>query len=82
VPTVTRLRFDELAANCIPRSHAVWGRDPAAVEKIDDQLIGSIVGRWRGAASASKPLVTAPPLAEPEAEVAEIMLWTAPSYRE
>jgi uncharacterized protein len=82
VPTVTRLRFDELPPDHIPRSHAVWGRDLDAVKKIDDQLIGSIVGRWRGAASASKPLVASPPLAEPRSEADEMMLWTAPSYRE
>jgi DNA helicase HerA-like ATPase len=82
VPTVTRLRFAELPANCIPRSHAVWGREPNAAEKIDDQLIGSIVGRWRGAAPTSKPVVTSPPLAESKREVAETMMWSAPSYRE
>jgi DNA helicase HerA-like ATPase len=80
VPTVTRLRFDELPANCIPKSQAVWGRELKA-ERIDDQLIGSIVGRWRGAAPASKPLVNAPPL-EPKADGAETMLWSAPSYRD
>lgn len=82
VPTVTRLRFDELPPDCIPRSHAVGGREPNATAKIDDQLIGSIIGRWRGAASSTKPLVTSPPLAEPKPEVAETMLWSAPSYRE
>jgi uncharacterized protein len=80
VPTVTRLRFDELPPNCIPKSQAVWGRELKA-ERIDDQLIGSIVGRWRGAAPASKPLVNAPPL-EPKADAAETMLWSAPSYRD
>ena len=82
VPTVTRLRFDELPPNCIPKSHAVWGRDLDPVERIDEQLIGSIVGRWRGAAPASKPLVTSPPLAEPSPDVPETMLWSAPSHRE
>jgi DNA helicase HerA-like ATPase len=79
VPTVTRLRFDALPPHCIPRSQAVSGRDLDS-ERIDEQLIGSIVERWRGAAPASKPLVTAPPLeSRPEAEM---MLWSAPSYRE
>ena len=82
VPTVTRLRFDELPPNYIPRSHAVWGREPEAAEKIDDQLIGSIVGRWRGAASSNKPVVASPPLAETKPEVAETMMWSAPSYRD
>ncbi len=82
VPTVTRLRFDELPSNCIPRSHAIWGRELNTAEKIDDQLIGSIVGRWRGAASGTKPLVASPPLAEPKPDVAETMMWSAPSYRE
>jgi hypothetical protein len=82
VPTVTRLRFDELPPNCIPQSQAIGGRDLDSVERIDDQLIGSIVGRWRGAASTSKPLVTAPPLAEVQPDAAETMLWSAPSYRE
>jgi DNA helicase HerA-like ATPase len=81
VPTVTRLRFDELPQHCIPKSQTVWGRDLDPVEKIDDQLIGSIVGRWRGAATISKPLVTAPPLAETQ-PAAEAMLWSAPSHRE
>jgi DNA helicase HerA-like ATPase len=81
VPTVTRLRFDELPQHCIPKSQTVWGRDLDPVEKIDDQLIGSIVGRWRGAATISKPLVTAPPLAETQ-PAAETMLWSAPSHRE
>jgi uncharacterized protein len=80
VPTVTRLRFDELPPNCIPKSQAVWGRELKA-ERIDDQLIGSIVGRWRGAASTSKPLVNAPPL-EPTAAASDTMLWSAPSYRD
>ena len=82
VPTVTRLRFDELPQHCIPRSQTVWGRDLDSVERIDEQLIGSIVGRWRGAAPTSKPLVTAPPLAETKPDAAETMLWSAPSYRE
>jgi DNA helicase HerA-like ATPase len=82
VPTVTRLRFDELPPNCIPQNQAIGGRDLDSVERIDDQLIGSIVGRWRGAASTSKPLVTAPPLAEVQPDAAETMLWSAPSYRE
>jgi uncharacterized protein len=82
VPTVTRLRFDELPPNCVPRSRAVWGREPNAAEKIDDQLIGSIVGRWRGAASSSKPVITSPPVAEPKPEAAETMMWSAPSHRE
>jgi hypothetical protein len=82
VPTVTRLRFDELPPNCIPQSQAIGGRDLDSVERIDDQLIGSIVGRWRGAASTSRPLVTAPPLAEVQPDAAETMLWSAPSYRE
>ena len=80
VPTVTRLRFDELPPNCIPKSQAVWGRELKA-ERIDDQLIGSIVGRWRGAASTSKPLVNAAPL-EPTADAGDTMLWSAPSYRD
>jgi hypothetical protein len=82
VPTVTRLRFDELPAGCIPKSQAVWGRDLNPEEKIDDQLIGSIVGRWRGASPANKPVVTSPPLAEPKPGVVQTLLWSAPSFRE
>ncbi|MGA3308520.1 MAG: DUF87 domain-containing protein [Xanthobacteraceae bacterium] len=53
VPTVMRLRFDELPDHCIPKSQAVWGGNLESENRIDEQLIASVVARWRGTATTS-----------------------------
>jgi DNA helicase HerA-like ATPase len=80
VPTVTRLRFEELAEDCIPKSQAVWGGDLGSSESIDDELVAAVVARWRGTPSAGKPAL-APPLADVRLHSADAMGWSAPSYR-
>jgi len=55
VPTVMRLRFEELPDGFIPKSQAVWGGELGPGNKIDEQLIVSVIARWRGAATGSRP---------------------------
>ena len=55
VPTVMRLRFEELPACFIPRSQAVWGCGPEGGQHIDEQWVASIVARWRGTTAAANP---------------------------
>jgi DNA helicase HerA-like ATPase len=80
VPTVTRLLFEELPENCIPRSQAVWGGELDCATRIDEQSIAAIVARWRGTATTGKP-AAAPPIADARAHSRDVMSWSAPSYR-
>ncbi len=81
VPTVTRLRFEELPDDCIPRSQAVWGGDLDCAKGIDEQSIATVVARWRGTTPSSKPMPAASPLADLEARSAELVNWSAPIHR-
>jgi uncharacterized protein len=82
VPTVTRLRFEELPDNCVPRSQAVWGGDLDCPKGIDQQSIATVVARWRGTAPISKPtLAAAPPIADPQARASDLVNWSAPNHR-
>lgn len=80
VPTVTRLRFEALAEDCIPRSQAEWSGDLNRADKIDDRVITDIVARWRGTAPSAKP-VAAPPLADLDVHAGDIIGWSAPTHR-
>mgnify|MGYP001424818250 CR=1 FL=1 len=80
VPTVMRLRFEELPENCIPKSQAVWGGDLECAKGIDEQMIATVVARWRGTATSGKP-AAAPPLADVRSRSSEAVSWSAPSYR-
>jgi uncharacterized protein len=80
VPTVTRLRFEELPENCIPRSQAAWGGALDCTKGIDEQSIATIVARWRGTALSSKP-ATVPPVADLQSRSSDVMSWSAPTYR-
>jgi hypothetical protein len=55
VPTVMRLRFDELPPCFIPQSQAVWDGNLDCGGRIDEQFIASVVARWRGTAIGNKP---------------------------
>jgi uncharacterized protein len=79
VPTVTRLRFEELPEECIPRSQAVWGGDLDGAKRMDDQSIAAIVSRWRGNAAISKPATA--PVADLQSRSNDVMGWSASSYR-
>jgi hypothetical protein len=80
VPTVTRLRFEALPANCIPRSQAEWSGDLNRADKIDDRTIADVVARWRGTAPSAKP-ASAPPLADLNVHAGDFMGWSAPTHR-
>jgi uncharacterized protein len=79
VPTVTRLRFEELPEQCIPRSQAVWGGNFDDATQIDDQTIAAVVARWRGTAAINKPTPT--PVPDPKSRESELVGWSAPTYR-
>ncbi len=80
VPTVTRLRFEALPENCIPRSQAEWSGDLNRADKIDDRTIADVVARWRGTAPSAKP-AAAPPLADLTVQAGDLVGWSAPSHR-
>jgi len=80
VPTVTRLRFEQLPENCIPNSQAVWDGELDCANRIDEQSIAAIVARWRGT-TVSVKRVPAPPIAAPNAASGDVLSWSAPSYR-
>jgi DNA helicase HerA-like ATPase len=80
VSTVTRLRFESLPENCIPRSQAEWSGDLNRADKIDDRTIADVVARWRGTAPSAKP-ASAPPLADLNVHAADFVGWSAPSHR-
>ncbi len=80
VPTVTRLQFEALPENCVPRSQAEWSGDLNRADKIDDRTIAAVVARWRGTAPSAKP-VSAPPLADLNVQTGDIVGWSAPSHR-
>ncbi len=79
VPTVTRLRFEELPEQNIPRSQAIWGGDLDDAMQIDDQTIATVVARWRGAAAVNKP--TPAPMPDAKSRESELVGWSAPTYR-
>ena len=80
VSTVTRLRFEALPENCIPRSQAEWSGDLNRADKIDDRTIADVVACWRGTAPSAKP-TPAPPLADLNVDAGDIMGWSAPTHR-
>jgi uncharacterized protein len=79
VPTVTRLRFEELPEQNIPRSQAVWGGDLADANQINDQVIANVVARWRGSAPVNKPAPA--PTLDAKSRESELVGWSAPTYR-
>ena len=52
VPTVMRLRFEELPRLLHPEESSNVGRKPSG-GKIDEQLIAAVVARWRGTAMSN-----------------------------
>lgn len=80
VSTVTRLRFEALPENCIPRSQAEWSGDLNRADKIDDRTIADVVARWRGTAPSAKP-AAAPPLADLNVHGTDLVGWSAPTHR-
>jgi DNA helicase HerA-like ATPase len=80
VPTVMRLHFAELPDHCIPRSQAVWGGNLGSERTMNEELIGTVVARWRGNAATSKPVVPAPS-ADLKLRSNEAMNWSALSSR-
>jgi uncharacterized protein len=79
VPTVTRLRFEELPEQNIPRSQAVWGGDLDDANQINDQVIANVVARWRGTAPVNKPAPA--PMPDLKSRESELVGWSAPTYR-
>jgi DNA helicase HerA-like ATPase len=80
VPTVMRLRFEELPEGAIPRSQAAWGGDLASANAIDEETVAAVVARWRGSAPAAK-VVASPPIADVKLRAGEAMSWSAPNHR-
>jgi DNA helicase HerA-like ATPase len=80
VPTVMRLRFEELTEGFVPKSQAVWGGQLGPEGAIDDELIATVVARWRGIATGSKPPV-APPGSDLNFGLGEPMQWPPRSQR-
>jgi uncharacterized protein len=81
VPTVTRLRFEELPDDCIPRSQAVWGGGFACDERMSEQAIATIVARWRGTESSGKP-ASSPAIDGLQANsTGDVMSWSALAHR-
>jgi DNA helicase HerA-like ATPase len=78
VPTVTRMRFEELPEQCLPCSQAVWGGGGA--DQINDQVIANVVARWRGTAPVAKPAPA--PMPDLASRANDLVGWSAPSYRE
>jgi uncharacterized protein len=79
VPTVTRLRFEELPEQNLPRSQAVWGGDFDDADQINDQVIANVVARWRGTAAVNKPAPA--PMPDLKSRESELVGWSAPTYR-
>jgi len=81
VQTVMHLRFEELPDACIPRSQAIWGGGLDAAERLSEQAIATIVARWRGTESTSKPVVS-PAGAGLHADTSgDVMSWAALAHR-
>jgi hypothetical protein len=55
VPTVMRLRFEELPREFIPQSQAEWGGRLDTGGRIDEHVIATVVARWRGTFTAARP---------------------------
>jgi uncharacterized protein len=79
VPTLTRMRFEQLPEQCLPRSQAVWGGDLDGANQIDDQVIANVVARWRGTAAVNKPAPA--PMPDLKSRTDELVGWSAPTYR-
>jgi hypothetical protein len=77
VPTVMRLRFEELPPEFIPKSQAVWGGDLDAVQKVDQKLVASVIARWRGSARDKPP--TTKPSKPAAARANEPLSWSLPT---
>jgi DNA helicase HerA-like ATPase len=80
VPTVMRLRFEALPDCFIPKSRAVWGDEIAARSTINEQLIATVVARWRGTAPAAKP-APEPVIPDLNLRSTDAVRWSAP-YRD
>jgi len=80
VPTVMRVRFDELPAPFIPNSQAVWGGNVESGREIDDQFVASIVARWRGTALETSPAPQPMPGLRPLSK--DAMSWALPVYQD
>jgi DNA helicase HerA-like ATPase len=80
VPTVMRLRFEELPEGFVPKSQAVWGGQLGPEGAIDDELIAAVVARWRGIATGSKP-PAAPPGSDLNFGLGEPTQWPPRSQR-
>ena len=74
-----RLRFEELPDGFIPRSQAVWGGNLAEGSRIDEQLIATVVARWRGAATGNRP---EPAIGVSPLRSRETAQWPPRSYRQ
>lgn len=82
VPTVMRLRFEELPQASLPSSQAVWGGHLDGARRIDEEAVAGVVARWRGTATAAKPSLV-PDQAPPDLKLhsTEAMNWSAPTHR-
>jgi len=74
VPTVMRLRFEELPPDSIPKSQVVWG-GALDVDRIGKELIAAVVARWRGIAASTKP--AAESKASPPPGAGDFSKWSA-----
>ena len=80
VPTVMRLRFEELPPQFIPRSQAAWGGEADAPTHIDDRLIDTVIARWRGIAVSNRPAQEVS-LTNARIQPGDVADWSAPTFR-
>jgi len=81
VPTVMRLRFEELPERFIPHSWATGEGKLGADRLIDDRMIETVVARWRGTAMSIKPTLTPQPAALDLRLRAETAQWPPQVHR-
>jgi hypothetical protein len=82
VPVATRLRFDELPDECIPKSEAVWGGGIDSGVVVDRNLVAAVVSRWRGIATNNRPVHDTVRSHSIAPSLEQALDWSAPAMRE
>jgi DNA helicase HerA-like ATPase len=77
VPTVMRLRFEELPEASIPNSQSAWGGELDAASQVDEEMVAEVVARWRGTVTGSK-IAPQPMPPELQRRAEEAMSWPPP----
>jgi hypothetical protein len=82
LPVATRLRFDELPDECIPKSEAVWGGGIESGTGVDRNLVAAVVARWRGIATNNRPVHNTVRSQSIAPSFDEPLSWSTPALRE